>query len=157
MSRTSSHRSKRGDAPTRPSGRVRTYASRNNGVYSSSACGRNPLSRKRREESIVKEEIGVPTRLISVDEADRLMTVSQEQVRETDAGDVGLVLSGSLAWRSGWPVTRISTRGSASAGESGPTGIGVWPSCAEIVSADRAPLPERSISPAGSKRRVLGR
>ena len=40
-------------------------------------------------------DLGDPTRLIIVDEADRLKTVSLEQVREVfDAGDVGLVLIG---------------------------------------------------------------
>jgi DNA transposition AAA+ family ATPase len=39
--------------------------------------------------------LGDPTRLVIVDEADRLKTVSLEQVREVfDAGDVGLVLIG---------------------------------------------------------------
>ena len=42
-----------------------------------------------------RRALGDPTRLILVDEADRLKTVSLEQVREVfDAGDVGLVLIG---------------------------------------------------------------
>src|SRR3954454_16123774 len=42
-----------------------------------------------------RRALGDPTRLIIVDEADRIKTVSLEQVREVfDAGDVGLVLIG---------------------------------------------------------------
>jgi DNA transposition AAA+ family ATPase len=51
-------------------------------------AGERPFYERRRA-------LGDPTRLIIVDEADRLKTVSLEQVREVfDAGNVGLVLIG---------------------------------------------------------------
>jgi hypothetical protein len=63
------------------------------------------------ENYIAKEKrIGDPTRLILVDEADRLKIVCLEQMRAIfDAGGIGLVLIGMPGSRSEWRAMHSST------------------------------------------------
>ncbi len=62
-----------------------------------------------------EKELGEPTKLILVDEADRLKITSLEQLRAIfDQGNLGLVLMACLVWKRGWLARRSSTRGSVS-------------------------------------------